>query len=232
MKKFLALVLALTFAICLFACGKQKEEPPVQTGGSTSAVTTPDRSTPAATTESAETVTTEEEVTTETTATTTSEWRYQEVPYAEVSYSKLYLNGKEIYYYNILCYSTMSTISPTRSMVRDGEAMFVSKPMLNHDEDIPTYEYKKGDTIEIENCGNSRMKFYAVYSLDGEKIAFDGQTERYPIEKVDELPTGTYYLRFNLTEESNEYLFAGSPYDEGMYYVYTEYFSYIKIVIE
>ena len=160
------------------------------------------------------------------------EWKYKEVPYAEESYYKLFLNGKEISGYKILIYQTSESIYPERAIVADGEAMFVTKHMLDHDDEIPTYEYKAGDKFEIESVGNSRMRFYAVYDIEGNKLEYDGKDRFYPIENIDTLGAGTYYLGFSVVEERNEHLFKGSEYYDGIYYIKTESYLYIKITIE
>ena len=110
--------------------------------------------------------------------------------------------------------------------------MFVTKHMLDHDDEIPTYEYKAGDKFEIESVGNSRMRFYAVYDIEGNKLEYDGKDRFYPIENIDTLGAGTYYLGFSVVEERNEHLFKGSEYYEGIYYIKTESYLYIKITIE
>ena len=227
MKKILSLMLVAIMLISLFACGKQNENTSGTTE-STASDTTSDRTSPDATTSASET-TTETQATTETTS---QEWKYQEVPYAEESYYKLFLNGKEISGYKILIYQTSESIYPERAIVADGEAMFVTKHMLDHDDEIPTYEYKAGDKFEIESVGNSRMRFYAVYDIEGNKLEYDGKDRFYPIENIDTLGAGTYYLGFSVVEERNEHLFKGSEYYEGIYYIKTESYLYIKITIE
>lgn len=227
MKKILSLMLVAIMLISLIACGKQNENTSGTTE-STASDTTSDRTAPEVTTSSSET-TTETQATTETTS---QEWKYKEVPYAEESYYKLFLNGKEISGYKILIYQTSESIYPERAIVADGEAMFVSKHMLGHDDEIPTYEYKAGDKFEIESVGNSRMRFYAVYDIEGNKLEYDGKDRFYPIENIDTLGAGTYYLGFSVVEERNEHLFKGSEYYEGIYYVKTESYLYIKITIE
>lgn len=227
MKKILSLMLVAIMLISLFACGKQNENTSGTTE-STASDTTSDRTPPDATTSTSET-TTETQATTETTS---QEWKYKEVPYAEESYYKLFLNGKEISGYKILIYQTSESIYPERAIVADGEAMFVTKHMLGHDDEIPTYEYKAGDKFEIESVGNSRMRFYAVYDIEGNKLEYDGKDRFYPIENIDTLGAGTYYLGFSVVEERNEHLFKGSEYYEGIYYVKTESYLYIKITIE
>lgn len=227
MKKILSLMLVAIMLISLFACGKQNENTSGTTE-STASDTTSDRTSPDATTSASET-TTETQATTETTS---QEWKYKEVPYAEESYYKLFLNGKEISGYKILIYQTSESIYPERAIVADGEAMFVTKHMLGHDDEIPTYEYKAGDKFEIESVGNSRMRFYAVYDIEGNKLEYDGKDRFYPIENIDTLGAGTYYLGFSVVEERNEHLFKGSEYYEGIYYVKTESYLYIKITIE
>lgn len=227
MKKILSLMLVAIMLISLFACGKQNENTSGTTE-STASDTTSDRTPPDATTSASET-TTETQATTETTS---QEWKYKEVPYAEESYYKLFLNGKEISGYKILIYQTSESIYPERAIVADGEAMFVTKHMLDHDDEIPTYEYKAGDKFEIESVGNSRMRFYAVYDIEGNKLEYDGKDRFYPIENIDTLGAGTYYLGFSVVEERNEHLFKGSEYYEGIYYVKTESYLYIKITIE
>lgn len=227
MKKILSLMLVAIMLISLFACGKQNENTSGTTE-STASDTTSDRTSPDATTSTSET-TTETQATTETTS---QEWKYKEVPYAEESYYKLFLNGKEISGYKILIYQTSESIYPERAIVADGEAMFVTKHMLDHDDEIPTYEYKAGDKFEIESVGNSRMRFYAVYDIEGNKLEYDGKDRFYPIENIDTLGAGTYYLGFSVVEERNEHLFKGSEYYEGIYYVKTESYLYIKITIE
>lgn len=227
MKKILSLMLVAIMLISLFACGKQNENTSGTTE-STASDTTSDRIPPDATTSTSET-TTETQATTETTS---QEWKYKEVPYAEESYYKLFLNGKEISGYKILIYQTSESIYPERAIVADGEAMFVTKHMLDHDDEIPTYEYKAGDKFEIESVGNSRMRFYAVYDIEGNKLEYDGKDRFYPIENIDTLGAGTYYLGFSVVEERNEHLFKGSEYYEGIYYVKTESYLYIKITIE
>lgn len=227
MKKILSLMLVAIMLISLFACGKQNENTSGTTE-STASDTTSDRIPPDATTSASET-TTETQATTETTS---QEWKYKEVPYAEESYYKLFLNGKEISGYKILIYQTSESIYPERAIVADGEAMFVTKHMLDHDDEIPTYEYKAGDKFEIESVGNSRMRFYAVYDIEGNKLEYDGKDRFYPIENIDTLGAGTYYLGFSVVEERNEHLFKGSEYYEGIYYVKTESYLYIKITIE
>lgn len=227
MKKILSLMLVAIMLISLFACGKQNENTSGTTE-STASDTTSDRTSPDATTSASET-TTETQATTETTS---QEWKYKEVPYAEESYYKLFLNGKEISGYKILIYQTSESIYPERAIVADGEAMFVTKHMLDHDDEIPTYEYKAGDKFEIESVGNSRMRFYAVYDIEGNKLEYDGKDRFYPIENIDTLGAGTYYLGFSVVEERNEHLFKGSEYYEGIYYVKTESYLYIKITIE
>lgn len=227
MKKILSLMLVAIMLISLFACGKQNENTSGTTE-STASDTTSDRTPPDATTSASET-TTETQATTETTS---QEWKYKEVPYAEESYYKLFLNGKEISGYKILIYQTSESIYPERAIVADGEAMFVTKHMLGHDDEIPTYEYKAGDKFEIESVGNSRMRFYAVYDIEGNKLEYDGKDRFYPIENIDTLGAGTYYLGFSVVEERNEHLFKGSEYYEGIYYVKTESYLYIKITIE
>lgn len=220
-------MLVAIMLISLFACGKQNENTSGTTE-STASDTTSDRTPPDATTSASET-TTETQATTETTS---QEWKYKEVPYAEESYYKLFLNGKEISGYKILIYQTSESIYPERAIVADGEAMFVTKHMLDHDDEIPTYEYKAGDKFEIESVGNSRMRFYAVYDIEGNKLEYDGKDRFYPIENIDTLGAGTYYLGFSVVEERNEHLFKGSEYYEGIYYVKTESYLYIKITIE
>ncbi|HBO66328.1 MAG TPA: hypothetical protein DD628_06600 [Clostridiales bacterium] len=227
MKKILSLMLVAIMLISLFACGKQNENTSGTTE-STASDTTSDRTSPDATTSASET-TTETQATTETTS---QEWKYKEVPYAEESYYKLFLNGKEISGYKILIYQTSESIYPERAIVADGEAMFVTKHMLGHDDEIPTYEYKAGDKFEIESVGNSRMRFYAVYDIEGNKLEYDGKDRFYPIENIDTLGAGTYYLGFSVVEERNEHLFKGSEYYEGIYYIKTESYLYIKITIE
>ncbi|MBS6461954.1 MAG: hypothetical protein KH352_00920 [Ruminococcus sp.] len=227
MKKILSLMLVAIMLISLFACGKQNENTSGTTE-STASDTTSDRTSPDATTSASET-TTETQATTETTS---QEWKYKEVPYAEESYYKLFLNGKEISGYKILIYQTSESIYPERAIVADGEAMFVTKHMLDHDDEIPTYEYKAGDKFEIESVGNSRMRFYAVYDIEGNKLEYDGKDRFYPIENIDTLGAGTYYLGFSVVEERNEHLFKGSEYYEGIYYIKTESYLYIKITIE
>ena len=227
MKKILSLMLVAIMLISLFACGKQNENTSGTTE-STASDTTSDRIPPDATTSASET-TTETQATTETTS---QEWKYKEVPYAEESYYKLFLNGKEISGYKILIYQTSESIYPERAIVADGEAMFVTKHMLDHDDEIPTYEYKAGDKFEIESVGNSRMRFYAVYDIEGNKLEYDGKDRFYPIENIDTLGAGTYYLGFSVVEERNEHLFKGSEYYDGIYYVKTESYLYIKITIE
>ena len=227
MKKILSLMLVAIMLISLFACGKQNENTSGTTE-STASDTTSDRTSPDATTSASET-TTETQATTETTS---QEWKYKEVPYAEESYYKLFLNGKEISGYKILIYQTSESIYPERAIVADGEAMFVTKHMLDHDDEIPTYEYKAGDKFEIESVGNSRMRFYAVYDIEGNKLDYDGKDRFYPIENIDTLGAGTYYLGFSVVEERNEHLFKGSEYYEGIYYIKTESYLYIKITIE
>ena len=227
MKKILSLMLVAIMLISLFACGKQNENTSGTTE-STASDTTSDRTPPDATTSTSET-TTETQATTETTS---QEWKYKEVPYAEESYYKLFLNGKEISGYKILIYQTSESIYPERAIVADGEAMFVTKHMLDHDDEIPTYEYKAGDKFEIESVGNSRMRFYAVYDIEGNKLEYDGKDRFYPIENIDTLGAGTYYLGFSVVEERNEHLFKGSEYYEGIYYIKTESYLYIKITIE
>lgn len=227
MKKILSLMLVAIMLISLFACGKQNENTSGTTE-STASDTTSDRTPPDATTSASET-TTETQATTETTS---QEWKYKEVPYAEESYYKLFLNGKEISGYKILIYQTSESIYPERAIVADGEAMFVTKHMLDHDDEIPTYEYKAGDKFEIESVGNSRMRFYAVYDIEGNKLEYDGKDRFYPIENIDTLGAGTYYLGFSVVEERNEHLFKGSEYYDGIYYVKTESYLYIKITIE
>lgn len=227
MKKILSLMLVAIMLISLFACGKQNENTSGTTE-STASDTTSDRIPPDATTSTSET-TTETQATTETTS---QEWKYKEVPYAEESYYKLFLNGKEISGYKILIYQTSESIYPEHAIVADGEAMFVTKHMLDHDDEIPTYEYKAGDKFEIESVGNSRMRFYAVYDIEGNKLEYDGKDRFYPIENIDTLGAGTYYLGFSVVEERNEHLFKGSEYYEGIYYVKTESYLYIKITIE
>ncbi len=227
MKKILSLMLVAIMLISLFACGKQNENTSGTTE-STASDTTSDRIPPDATTSASET-TTETQATTETTS---QEWKYKEVPYAEESYYKLFLNGKEISGYKILIYQTSESIYPERAIVADGEAMFVTKHMLDHDDEIPTYEYKAGDKFEIESVGNSRMRFYAVYDIEGNKLEYDGKDRFYPIENIDTLGAGTYYLGFSVVEERNEHLFKGSEYYEGIYYIKTESYLYIKITIE
>lgn len=227
MKKILSLMLVAIMLISLFACGKQNENTSGTTE-STASDTTSDRIPPDATTSTSET-TTETQATTETTS---QEWKYKEVPYAEESYYKLFLNGKEISGYKILIYQTSESIYPERAIVADGEAMFVTKHMLDHDDEIPTYEYKAGDKFEIESVGNSRMRFYAVYDIEGNKLEYDGKDRFYPIENIDTLGAGTYYLGFSVVEERNEHLFKGSEYYEGIYYIKTESYLYIKITIE
>ena len=227
MKKILSLMLVAIMLISLFACGKQNENTSGTTE-STASDTTSDRTPPDATTSTSET-TTETQATTETTS---QEWKYKEVPYAEESYYKLFLNGKEISGYKILIYQTSESIYPERAIVADGEAMFVTKHMLGHDDEIPTYEYKAGDKFEIESVGNSRMRFYAVYDIEGNKLEYDGKDRFYPIENIDTLGAGTYYLGFSVVEERNEHLFKGSEYYEGIYYIKTESYLYIKITIE
>ena len=227
MKKILSLMLVAIMLISLFACGKQNENTSGTTE-STASDTTSDRIPPDATTSTSET-TTETQATTETTS---QEWKYKEVPYAEESYYKLCLNGKEISGYKILIYQTSESIYPERAIVADGEAMFVTKHMLGHDDEIPTYEYKAGDKFEIESVGNSRMRFYAVYDIEGNKLEYDGKDRFYPIENIDTLGAGTYYLGFSVVEERNEHLFKGSEYYDGIYYVKTESYLYIKITIE
>lgn len=227
MKKILSLMLVAIMLISLFACGKQNENTSGTTE-STASDTTSDRIPPDATTSTSET-TTETQATTETTS---QEWKYKEVPYAEESYYKLFLNGKEISGYKILIYQTSESIYPERAIVADGEAMFVTKHMLDHDDEIPTYEYKAGDKFEIESVGNSRMRFYAVYDIEGNKLEYDGKDRFYPIENIDTLGAGTYYLGFSVVEERNEHLFKGSEYYDGIYYVKTESYLYIKITIE
>lgn len=227
MKKILSLMLVAIMLISLFACGKQNENTSGTTE-STASDTTSDRTSPDATTSTSET-TTETQATTETTS---QEWKYKEVPYAEESYYKLFLNGKEISGYKILIYQTSESIYPERAIVADGEAMFVTKHMLDHDDEIPTYEYKAGDKFEIESIGNSRMRFYAVYDIEGNKLEYDGKDRFYPIENIDTLGAGTYYLGFSVVEERNEHLFKGSEYYEGIYYIKTESYLYIKITIE
>ena len=220
-------MLVAIMLISLFACGKQNENTSGTTE-STASDTTSDRTPPDATTSASET-TTETQATTETTS---QEWKYKEVPYAEESYYKLFLNGKEISGYKILIYQTSESIYPERAIVADGEAMFVTKHMLDHDDEIPTYEYKAGDKFEIESVGNSRMRFYAVYDIEGNKLEYDGKDRFYPIENIDTLGAGTYYLGFSVVEERNEHLFKGSEYYEGIYYIKTESYLYIKITIE
>lgn len=220
-------MLVAIMLISLFACGKQNENTSGTTE-STASDTTSDRIPPDATTSTSET-TTETQATTETTS---QEWKYKEVPYAEESYYKLFLNGKEISGYKILIYQTSESIYPERAIVADGEAMFVTKHMLDHDDEIPTYEYKAGDKFEIESVGNSRMRFYAVYDIEGNKLEYDGKDRFYPIENIDTLGAGTYYLGFSVVEERNEHLFKGSEYYEGIYYIKTESYLYIKITIE
>ena len=220
-------MLVAIMLISLFACGKQNENTSGTTE-STASDTTSDRTSPDATTSASET-TTETQATTETTS---QEWKYKEVPYAEESYYKLFLNGKEISGYKILIYQTSESIYPERAIVADGEAMFVTKHMLDHDDEIPTYEYKAGDKFEIESVGNSRMRFYAVYDIEGNKLEYDGKDRFYPIENIDTLGAGTYYLGFSVVEERNEHLFKGSEYYEGIYYIKTESYLYIKITIE
>ena len=227
MKKILSLMLVAIMLISLFACGKQNENTSGTTE-STASDTTSDRTSPDATTSASET-TTETQATTETTS---QEWKYKEVPYAEESYYKLFLSGKEISGYKILIYQTSESIYPERAIVADGEAMFVTKHMLDHDDEIPTYEYKAGDKFEIESVGNSRMRFYAVYDIEGNKLEYDGKDRFYPIENIDTLGAGTYYLGFSVVEERNEHLFKGSEYYEGIYYIKTESYLYIKITIE
>lgn len=227
MKKILSLMLVAIMLISLFACGKQNENTSGTTE-STASDTTSDRTSPDATTSASET-TTETQATTETTS---QEWKYKEVPYAEESYYKLFLNGKEISGYKILIYQTSESIYPERAIVADGEAMFVTKHMLGHDDEIPTYEYKAGDKFEIESVGNSRMRFYAVYDIEGNKLEYDGKDRFYPIENIDTLVAGTYYLGFSVVEERNEHLFKGSEYYDGIYYIKTESYLYIKITIE
>lgn len=227
MKKILSLMLVAIMLISLFACGKQNENTSGTTE-STASDTTSDRIPPDATTSASET-TTETQATTETTS---QEWKYKEVPYAEESYYKLFLNGKEISGYKILIYQTSESIYPERAIVADGEAMFVTKHMLDHDDEIPTYEYKAGDKFEIESVGNSRMRFYAVYDIEGNKLEYDGKDRFYPIENIDTLGAGTYYLGFSVVEERNEHLFKGSEYYDGIYYIKTESYLYIKITIE
>lgn len=227
MKKILSLMLVAIMLISLFACGKQNENTSGTTE-STASDTTSDRTPPDATTSASET-TTETQATTETTS---QEWKYKEVPYAEESYYKLFLNGKEISGYKILIYQTSESIYPERAIVADGEAMFVTKHMLDHDDEIPTYEYKAGDKFEIESVGNSRMRFYAVYDIEGNKLEYDGKDRFYPIENIDTLGAGTYYLGFSVVEERNEHLFKGSEYYDGIYYIKTESYLYIKITIE
>mgnify|MGYP000033036125 FL=1 len=227
MKKILSLMLVAIMLISLFACGKQNENTSGTTE-STASDTTSDRTSPDATTSASET-TTETQATTETTS---QEWKYKEVPYAEESYYKLFLNGKEISGYKILIYQTSESIYTERAIVADGEAMFVTKHMLDHDDEIPTYEYKAGDKFEIESVGNSRMRFYAVYDIEGNKLEYDGKDRFYPIENIDTLGAGTYYLGFSVVEERNEHLFKGSEYYEGIYYIKTESYLYIKITIE
>lgn len=227
MKKILSLMLVAIMLISLFACGKQNENTSGTTE-STASDTTSDRTPPDATTSASET-TTETQATTETTS---QEWKYKEVPYAEESYYKLFLSGKEISGYKILIYQTSESIYPERAIVADGEAMFVTKHMLDHDDEIPTYEYKAGDKFEIESVGNSRMRFYAVYDIEGNKLEYDGKDRFYPIENIDTLGAGTYYLGFSVVEERNEHLFKGSEYYEGIYYIKTESYLYIKITIE
>ena len=227
MKKILSLMLVAIMLISLFACGKQNENTSGTTE-STASDTTSDRTPHDATTSASET-TTETQATTETTS---QEWKYKEVPYAEESYYKLFLNGKEISGYKILIYQTSESIYPERAIVADGEAMFVTKHMLDHDDEIPTYEYKAGDKFEIESVGNSRMRFYAVYDIEGNKLEYDGKDRFYPIENIDTLGAGTYYLGFSVVEERNEHLFKGSEYYEGIYYIKTESYLYIKITIE
>ncbi len=227
MKKILSLMLVAIMLISLFACGKQNENTSGTTE-STASDTTSDRIPPDATTSTSET-TTETQATTETTS---QEWKYKEVPYAEESYYKLFLNGKEISGYKILIYQTSESIYPERAIVADGEAMFVTKHMLDHDDEIPTYEYKAGDKFEIESVGNSRMRFYAVYDIEGNKLEYDGKDRFYPIENIDTLGAGTYYLGFSVVEERNEHLFKGSEYYDGIYYIKTESYLYIKITIE
>ena len=227
MKKILSLMLVAIMLISLFACGKQNENTSGTTE-STASDTTSDRTPPDATTSASET-TTETQATTETTS---QEWKYKEVPYAEESYYKLFLNGKEISGYKILIYQTSESIYPERAIVADGEAMFVTKHMLDHDDEIPTYEYKAGDKFEIESVGNSRMRFYAVYDIEGNKLEYDGKDRFYPIENIDTLGAGTYYLGFSVVEERNEHLFKGSEYYDGIYYVKTESYLYIKITRE
>ena len=227
MKKILSLMLVAIMLISLFACGKQNENTSGTTE-STASDTTSDRTAPEVTTSASET-TTETQATTETTS---QEWKYKEVPYAEESYYKLFLNGKEISGYKILIYQTSESIYPERAIVADGEAMFVTKHMLDHDDEIPTYEYKAGDKFEIESVGNSRMRFYAVYDIEGNKLEYDGKDRFYPIENIDTLGAGTYYLGFSVVEERNEHLFKGSEYYEGIYYIKTESYLYIKITIE
>lgn len=227
MKKILSLMLVAIMLISLIACGKQNENTSGTTE-STASDTTSDRIPPDATTSASET-TTETQATTETTS---QEWKYKEVPYAEESYYKLFLNGKEISGYKILIYQTSESIYPERAIVADGEAMFVTKHMLDHDDEIPTYEYKAGDKFEIESVGNSRMRFYAVYDIEGNKLEYDGKDRFYPIENIDTLGAGTYYLGFSVVEERNEHLFKGSEYYDGIYYIKTESYLYIKITIE
>lgn len=227
MKKILSLMLVAIMLISLFACGKQNENTSGTTE-STASDTTSDRTPPDATTSASET-TTETQATTETTS---QEWKYKEVPYAEESYYKLFLNGKEISGYKILIYQTSESIYPERAIVADGEAMFVTKHMLDHDDEIPTYEYKAGDKFEIESVGNSRMRFYAVYDIEGNKLEYDGKDRFYPIENIDTHGAGTYYLGFSVVEERNEHLFKGSEYYDGIYYIKTESYLYIKITIE
>ena len=227
MKKILSRMLVAIMLISLFACGKQNENTSGTTE-STASDTTSDRIPPDATTSTSET-TTETQATTETAS---QEWKYKEVPYAEESYYKLFLNGKEISGYKILIYQTSESIYPERAIVADGEAMFVTKHMLDHDDEIPTYEYKAGDKFEIESVGNSRMRFYAVYDIEGNKLEYDGKDRFYPIENIDTLGAGTYYLGFSVVEERNEHLFKGSEYYEGIYYIKTESYLYIKITIE
>lgn len=207
MKKCLSAILAMILAVCLISCAhKNENENPTTTTAESSS----------------HSISESTEQTTE--HTTAAAHEYIKVPYAEVSYSHILLNGKEISYYNILSYKTISSIVPQRTIYADGEAIFVSKHMINHHDEIPVYGIASGDKFEIENVGNSEMTYRGVLDSEGNEVECD-------FDKLWELPKGEYYLSFYLVEKANEFLFADTQ-DEGMYYVETVNCSYIIIDVK
>ena len=214
MKKFLSLILTVIISVCLFACAAKENNK--ETENSSASVTTASDITSA----TADTGTTASE----TTQTTANSRSYTEVPRADVSYSHIYLSGKEISYFNILGCKTISTIIPERTIYHDGEGILMSKHMLPYKDKMPVYDIGEGDLFEIENVGNSEMKYREVLDMEGNAVECS-------FDKLWELPAGEYYLRFDLTEKANEYLFKDT-YDEGIWYVETWYCSYVIINVK